>query len=460
MIKGKTKKETKFIHALVSVLFLVGAMIYVVVLNGGSPQVSLIIGCAVSAVVAVFLGYSWDDILEYITDGISQSLEAILILLLIGSLVGSWIASGTVPAMVYYGLSLLNARYFLAASALICGIVSFAIGAWGTVGTVGIALMGIGTALNVPPALVAGSIISGSYFGDSMSPLSDATNLTAAVVGTDVFSVVKKRIIPVMSAFAAALVVYLIIGQKYAASSGSQVADAVEPLRQNLGSTFNISILAVIPMIVVVGCILLKIPAIPSMLIGVLSGVITAVFLQHAQLGDLVAVCTDGYVSDTGIELMDTLLTAGGMSSMMNTISIIIIAMAFGGIMQKTGQMRALVNPIVSLIKHFSGMNVLTVISCVLMNILLPDQYLGISVPGQMLEEEYDERGYSRVALASGLVGGAVSSPLIPWNTCGLYCLALLGISSMQYAKFAFFNLLTALFIIIYGLLCPKKASV
>ena len=145
---------------------------------------------------------------------------------------------------------------------------------------------------------------------------------------------------------------------------------------------------------------------------------------------------------------------------MMNTISIIIIAMAFGGIMQKTGQMRALVNPIVSLIKHFSGMNVLTVISCVLMNILLPDQYLGISVPGQMLEEEYDERGYSRVALASGLVGGAVSSPLIPWNTCGLYCLALLGISSMQYAKFAFFNLLTALFIIIYGLLCPKKASV
>lgn len=431
-------------------------MIYAVVLHNGAPQIPLIIGCTAAGLMAVFIGYKWDQIVGFMIKGISQSIEALLILLLIGILVGVWIASGTVPAMVYYGLGILSAKFFLAAAILICGIVSFAIGAWGTLGTVGIALMGIGLALGLPAPLVAGCIISGSYFGDAVSPLSDATNLCAAVVGRDVFKVVKIRIVPVIIAFCLAVIAYLIVGM-VVSSEGGDVANAVEPLRQSLADVYAISPWCLLPMAIIIACILAKIPAIPSMLVGILAGVIIAMVAQGTPLADLVLIGVSGYVSETGIETVDTLLTAGGLSSMMNTISIIFIAMAFGGIMQRSGQMQALVAPMVNRIKRFGTMNTFTVFCCVLMNIVLPDQYLGMSVPGQMLQQEYDERGYAREMLSTGMVGGAVSSALVPWNTCGIYCLTVLGISAMEYATCAYFNLICIVVVILWGFIASRR---
>lgn len=432
-------------------------MIYCVVVCGSSPQIPLIIGCAVASVVAALIGYTWDEILSFMVDGIAQSLEAIIILLLVGCMVGVWIASGTVPSMIYYGLSILNARYFLVASTLICGFVSFAIGAWGTIGTVGLALVGIGAALGLPLPLVAGSVVSGSYFGDAVSPLSDATNFSSAVVGCDVFSTLKARLLPVSVSFVLSCVIYLIVGLSFGGGNAGQVAGTVEPLMAGLQKMFLISPLCLLPMVIVIVCIILKVPAIPTMLLGVISGVLFAVIGQQCNPGDLIAVCSEGFTCESGIELIDTLLTAGGISAMMNTISIVIIAMAFGGLMQRTGQMRALVAPLVSRLHSFFALNATSVLSCVLMNILLPDQYLGISVPGQMMQEEYESRGFSRPMLGMGLAGGAVSSPLVPWNTCGLYCLSILGVGAAEYLPFAFFNLLTIAVLIVYGLVCMKK---
>jgi len=445
------KKEAGFVHGLITVVILAAAMFYCVVLHGSSPQIPLMIGCTAAALMAAFLGYSWEELLGFMIDGITQSLEAILILLLIGCLVGVWIASGTVPAMICYGLSVLNAKYFLMASALICGLVSFAIGAWGTVGTVGIALMGIGSALNIPLPLVAGSVVSGAYFGDVVSPLSDATNLSAAVVGCDVFSMIRARLIPTLTSFVLACGIYFFAGLRFGGGESGQVASAVAPLQQSLRELYSVSPLCLLPMAVVIVCILRKVPAIPAMLLGVVSGGLTAVLGQNVRPADLIAVCSEGNVCNSGTELIDTLLTAGGISSMLNTISIIVIAMAFGGLMQRTGQMRALAAPLLRHVRGFAGMNAVSAVSCVLMNIVLPDQYLGISVPGQMLQEEYDRRHFSRPSLGVGLAGGAVSSPLVPWNTCGLYCCAILGVGAGDYLKHAYFNFIMLAVLLIWG---------
>ena len=445
-------------YPVITLVILIVAMVYSVVLNEGSPQVPLIIGCVAAGVMAMIIGYKWNQILDFMIRGIAQSIEALLILLLIGILVGVWIASGTVPSMVYYGLGILSAQFFLPAATLICGIVSFAIGAWGTLGTGGIALMGIGLALGLPAPIVAGCIISGSYFGDAVSPLSDATNLCAAVVGRDVFKVVKIRVIPILLSFGLAIVLYLIAGMTIA-SEGGDVANAVEPLRHSLSTVYNISPWCLLPMVIIIGCILAKIPAIPSMVAGIFAGVICALAAQDAELGSLVIIGVEGNVSDTGVETLDVLLTAGGTSSMMNTISIIFIAMAFGGIMQRSGQMQALVAPIVRRVRAFGTMNTFTVCCCVLMNIVLPDQYLGMSVPGQMLQQEYDDRGYSRTMLSTGMAGGAVSSALIPWNTCGIYCLTVLGVSALEYATCAYFNLVSIAMIVIWGFIVSRKIT-
>jgi Na+/H+ antiporter NhaC len=448
------KRKASFGHGLISLSVVALLMFYsAAVLNSG-PQIPLLIGCLTSGLVACRLGYSWKEIRKSMLGSIAQSLEAILLLLLIGCLVGVWIASGAVPSLIVYGLRLLNARSYLPATLLICGAVSMAIGAWGTVGTVGIAFLGIGKALGIPPALAAACVVSGAYFGDAASPLSDATNLTAAVVDRSVFSVIRSRLIPISSAFVLSGLLYFLLGQCYADIDPAQAESAIVPLQQSLEAAFHVSPLAPLPMLIVLVCIMVKLPAIPSVLAGILTGALSAILLQGCSAAALFAACTEGYSSQTGQVLLDELLTAGGIVSMMNTISIVIIAMAFGGIMQSSGQMRALITPLASRIRRFGGLSCLAVFSCVGSNLLLPDQYLGISVPGQMLAEEYDRRGYSREALSVSLSAGAATSPLIPWNTCGIYCRSMLGVSGAEYFSFAFFGLLAPLAVILFAFIC------
>lgn len=451
-IKREKTKETKFHHGLISIVAMAAIMLVAIVMFGAEPQIPLIFGCAVAGLVALWVGFSWDEILDGMLKGIFPSLEAILILLLIGVLVGVWIASGTVPTLIYYGLMVISAKYFLVATFAICTIVAFAIGSWGTVGTVGLAFMGIGLALGFDAPLIAGCVISGAYLGEVISPLSDATNLAAAVVSRSVFDIVRKMIPLGVIGFVVTAVIYTMIGLQNGGGDAAEVTASIQPLMESIATTFNITPVALLPLIIMIVCILIKLPAIPSMLIGSIAGMIIAIPLQGASLADLINIGFAGYVSNTGQELLDNLLTAGGLSSMLNTISIVIIAMAFGGLMQHTGQMQAFVAPMVNHIKRTGALKALTSVSCIFMNIILPDQYLGISVPGQMFGEEFKKRKISRVELGDCLLGGgAVTSPLIPWNTCGIYCSTILGVGAMAYMSSAYFCLLMPVITIIAG---------
>ena len=422
-------KQTKCHHALISIGFTISFIFIMVVICGAEPQIPLIFSCLAAGMVALNIGYTWDEILKNMIAGITQSLEAILILMLIGILVGTWILSGTVPAMIYYGIQLISAKYFLFTASFLCLLVSFAIGAWGTVGTIGLAFMGIGQALGIPAPMVAGCIVSGAYCGEIISPLSDATNLTAAVAGTDVFKIMKKILPAALIVFMLSEVVYLLLGLTLPGSEEAAIGNDINQLTISLNSSFHISPLALIPMGVMIFCILIKFPAIPSMLAGIFSGYITAFFLQNASVSSMLASGYSGFNSSSGIVLLDSLLTAGGIMSMMNAISIILIAMAFGGLMQYTGQMQALIAPVLKYFRRKEALYTLTASTCILANIILPDQYLGISVPGQMYAEEYDKRKLTRLNLSRSLLcAGAVTSPLIPWNTCGIYCFSMLAV--------------------------------
>ena len=450
----REKREAKLYHALITVGVMAVIMFTAIVLFDATPHIPLVLGCLAAGLVAVSLGYSWEEILEGMIEGITDSLEAILILLLIGVLVGAWIAAGTVPTMICYGLKLVSPGIFLPATMLICLLTAFAIGSWGTVGTIGLALMGIGLALDIPAPLVAGSVISGAYMGEVISPLSDATNLAAAVAGENVFRIVKKILPAALAAGAAALALYALCGMRYAGGSSDAVRSSIDPLLASLQGHFRITPAALLPMVLVVVCILLKLPAIPSMLAGGLFGMLQAVFLQGTAAGDIFNYAYTGYLSRTGNEMLDTLLSAGGMEGMLEPVSVILIAMAFGGIMKKTKQMDALVRPLAGRVRGAGGMTALTVLTCIFMNTVLPDQYLGISMPGQMYGEAYDRRNMGRSRLGATLLGGgAVTSPLIPWNTCGIYCMSILAVRPASYAPYAFYGMILPVVTILAGYL-------
>lgn len=457
--RGVTHSPAGPKHALVTVALVVVFMFTAIVLFDADPQIPLVFSCLAAGLVALWERYTWEDILEGMIEGVTNCVEAVLILLLIGMLVAAWIAAGTVPTLIYYGLKIISVKFFVPATMLLCTIIAFAIGSWGTIGTVGIAFLGVGIVLGLPTPLVAGAIISGSYLGELISPLTDATNLSAAVVGENVFHVVRRVARPALVALVLAEVLYTVVGLHYAPAEGVDLAGTIDPLLEELAVSFRISPLTLLPMVVIAVCLLVKIPAIPSMLIGVVAGAVVAAFLQGVAPIDLFPIVYEGFVSETGDEMIDGLLTAGGMDAMLYTISIIIIAMAFGGIMQKTGQMEALVTPIVRHLPHRGTLEGMTVITCIVMNMIIPDQYLGISLPGQMYADEYDKRGISRAELGAILLGGgAVTSPIVPWNTCGIYCMTILGISATSYLPFTFYSLLLPVVFIVAGFL-PRRGA-
>ena len=452
------KNKIQFYKPLITVIFMVIVMFTSMVYYQADPQIPLMFGCLVAGLVAVWMGFTWEKILEGALKGISQSLEAILILLLIGVLVGVWIACGTVPAMIYYGLKMISARYFLPTAMMICVIVAFAIGSWGTIGTVGLAFMGMGTALHISAPVVAGCIVSGAYMGEVISPLSDATNLTAAVVGENVFQIVRRMAKPAIIAFGITMVCYFVIGRQYTGGTETQLGSDIGSLLDSIKGQFSISPFELLPMALMAACILLKFPAIPSMLAGILCGLLEALFLQRIEISQILNVSYNGFICESGNPLVDDLLSAGGMNEMLYSISIIIIAMSFGGIMQHTGQIETLLNPLIRRIQSKGSLTLVTVLSCISMNVILPDQYLGISLPGQMYEKTYADRNIDRSDLAMTLLGGgAVTSPLVPWNTCGIYVMTILSVPAVSYGPYAFYSILLPLTMIILGYIKKKN---
>lgn len=407
---------------------------------GADPHIPMLIGTAIAAMMALKIGHKWHDVEQFMFDGIRQALQAIIILAIIGVLIGVWILSGVVPSMIYFGLNILSPKIFLVATVLISSVTSLATGtSWGTAGTIGIALMGISSGLGIPAPIAAGAVISGAYFGDKMSPLSDTTNLAPAMAGTDVFTHVKFMLKPTVIAYGITLTVFAIVGLKF---SGTNVdLTTIETMKSGLEGAFTLSPILLLPPLVVIFLISRKMPAIPGIFIGIILGAIMAPIFQGVNFGDILDVSYGGYESATGIESVDSLLSSGGLMNMMYSISLTIIAMMFGGIMEKTGQLDVIVEKLLKLVHGTTSLITLTILTCIGSNMTMPEQYISIVVPGRMYSKAYQDRGLHPKTLSNALESsGTLTSALIPWNTCGVFLMGVLGVPTLQYAPWAIFN--------------------
>jgi len=452
-------KKIPFFSALLGLICTAAVLFLCLVKFGLSPQIPLLLGCGISSVIALVYHWPWETVCRSMIDGITQALEAILILLLIGTLIGVWIISGVVPAMIYYGLKLISPHLFLASAMLVCAIISMALGSWGTAGTVGLAFMGMAQAMGIPLPITAGAIISGSYVGDKLSPMADSTNLASAVAGINIFDNIRNIFKVAMPMLVLTLGLYAIVGWKY---GGNMTADAQENMTavsDTLSSIFQLDFFSFLPLLILLACILRKIPAIPSIFIGIVSGIVYGMIAQGAALRDILDCACNGYIARTGFGIVDDLLTAGGLSSMFHSVSIVILAMAFGGVMEKTGQMEVLIAPIVRHTKSFVSLMVATLATCVCVNIVLPDQYIAIALPGRMYAAQYDKQNMERRDLALGIgVGGAMTSALVPWNTCGIFMGSVLGISAAEYLPYAYYNIGMLFAAVVYAAVRQYKA--
>ncbi|MCD1147800.1 Na+/H+ antiporter NhaC [Peptoniphilus sp. KCTC 25270] len=428
-------------EALITFIVLIAIMFVSIIVFEVDPHMPMFIGVIIAALMALKIGYTWGDIESSMVKGITQALQSIIILAVIGILVGVWITAGVVPSMIYYGLMILKPSIFLVAAVLICSITSIATGSsWGTAGTMGIALMGIAQGMGIPLPVAAGAVISGAYFGDKMSPLSDTTNLAPAMAGTDVFTHIKAMAKPTIISYIIALVFFGIMTTRYNVAGAD--TSAVVELQQGLSDSFNISPLLLLPPVIVIVSIAFKMPALPGIAIGIIVAAIMGPIFQDIDFGIILSAGKDGFVSETGIEALDSLLTAGGLMGMMSSISLTIIAMMFGGIAERTGQLEAIIHAVLGGVKSVTGLVSATIFTCFLSNITMPEQYISIVVPGRMYAPVYAERGLHPKLLSATLeASGTVTSALIPWNTCGVYLTGVLKVSTFEYLPFAVFNI-------------------
>ena len=519
----KQRRKPSLGLSLVPVVFLVGALWLSVVYFGSveitagkkvdlTTHVPLIFAAVIASLIAHLLGYTWEEILDGMIQGINKALAACLILLVIGLLVGSWIQSGIVPAMIYYGLELLSPSIFLLATCVICALVSLATGSsWSTAATVGIALMGVGHGLGIPKPMIAGAIISGGYFGDKMSPLSDTTNLAPAMAGANLFDHIRHMVYTSGPSLVLSLIIFGILG---VGQSGSLDTNQVDAMRQALERGFLIHPLLLLPPAGVIAMVVLRVPPLPALMGGYFLGAVLAGVVQGQSLGQLLAVSYHGVQASTGLATVDDLLNRGGLSSMFSTIILVVCALCFGGVMERAGMLEAIAaamlrlarRPLIILAyvaglicgvvlwaglgqslsfaaisglvlavalhavlffvgrgisqseapppetRNAGGVVLATVCTCLGMNVLASDQYLAIVIPGRMYRDAYRKLGLAPRNLSRVLEdSGTLTSVLIPWNTCGAYMIATLGVAAWTYVPYCFLNLLNPLVSIFYG---------
>ncbi|MDU2373023.1 MAG: Na+/H+ antiporter NhaC [Peptoniphilus harei] len=438
----KEVRKANFAEALFTFASLTIIMFISIIKYEESPHIPMLIGVLIASLVALKIGYTWKFIENSMIKGISQAMQSIIILAIIGVLIGIWILAGVVPTMIYYGLMILKPSIFLVATVIITSITSLAIGtSWGTAGTMGIALMGIASGLGIPAPVTAGAVLSGAYFGDKMSPLSDTTNLAPAMAGTDVFTHIKSMAKPTLIAYGLTLLIFGFLSAKYRGASAD--LSNVNIIANGLKETFTISPVLLLAPLVVIISIAKKLPAVPGIALGIIIAAILGPIYQGINFGDILSAGLNGYVSNTGLEAVDQLLTTGGLNNMMSSISLTIIAMMFGGIAEETGILEAIVKKFLHRVQSVVGLVISTILTCVFTNASMPEQYISIVVPGRMFKNEYKERNLDPTLLSSTLEsGGTVTSAMIPWNTCGTYMSTVLGVSTVHYLPFLFFNLL------------------
>lgn len=422
---------------------------------GSEPQIPMVAGCAIAGGIALYLGFAWEDVLDGMVRGITEALEAVLILMCIGMLVGVWILSGTVPTMIAYGLHVVTPQLFLPVCFLVTLAVGVVLGAWGAAGTIGIAFIGIAAALDIPLGMAAGAVVGAAYVSEIVSPLVDGPNLCAAIADCGVFGMCRRFVGLVLAVCAACAVAYAAMGTTL--NVPDTVGDSTAALIGALEQSFNIGPLTLVPLAVMIACIALKVPAIPSFLAGVAIGMVEAVWLQGADLAHVVEAANTGAVVQTGFAQLDGLLSTGGIDEMLPTISIVILVMAYGGIMQHTGLMESLVAPIVGRLRSLAALIPATVASGALFNVLLPDQYPAITMSAQMYRAEFRRRGVPNKVWANIVNSSAgITSVLVPWNTCAIYMVTILGVSCLEFAPFALFCWVYPLVVAVATVIFPR----
>lgn len=458
---SKNKIKLSLWQALIPVVLLVGMLGYNVFIYGddsldGSNQFILLLGAAVAAIVGISKGAMFKNMIEDVAKNLKTTTEPVLILLMVGALAGTWLISGIIPTMIYYGLQILNPTIFLAACVVICAIISIATGSsWTTSATVGIALIGIADALGVSVGMTAGAVLSGGYFGDKLSPMSDTTNLAPAMAGTDLFTHIRYMTITTVPTIIITLIVFVIIGLNLDTTGQTNPTEILS----SIDASFNISAwLFVVPILVIL-LIVKKTPPLIALLLGTLLAAVAALFFQPdlvqligggeslsfqtAYRGVIDAITVEITIPTENESLQD-LFTAGGMYGMLGTIWLIICAMVFGGIMDAIGALERISEALLNLFTSTFGLFFSTVSSCLVLNATASDQYLAIVVPGKMFAEAYKKKGLAPENLSRTLEdSGTVTSVLIPWNTCGAYHSGVLGVPVVDYFFYAIFNYLS-----------------
>jgi NhaC family Na+:H+ antiporter len=382
--------------------------------------------------------------------GITIAMASVLILMVVGMMIGTWILGGIVPSMIVYGLKVLSPEIFLVATLLICSIVALGTGSsWSTAGTIGVALIGVGQGLGIPSSMIGGAIISGAYFGDKMSPLSDTTNLAPAVAGTDLFSHIRHMMYTTVPGYLMTLIFFAALGLRF---SGQMTTTAIESMSMTLETHFFIHPVLLIPPVLVIIMVIRRAPPLPALLAGTILGGIAAWLFQGASFVRITQAAYSGYASATSNALVDNLITKGGIMSMMETIALIICALAFGGIMEKTGMLAAIANSLLERVRSSGSLIGATILSCIGANLIAPNQYMSLVIPGRMFKDAYDAKHLHPKNLSRVLEdAGTLSSPLIPWNTCGAFMHVTLGVHPFAYLPYAFFNLITPVISSVYG---------
>ena len=469
-------KSPTLVDAIIPIIVLIIMLSVSVYLYGdnssyGANQIALILSASIAAIIAIKNGYSWKEVESGIVKGIGMGMRAILILLAVGALIGTLIMSGTVPAMIFYGLDILSPSFFYFTACIICAISSISIGSsWTVAGTLGVALMGIATGLGLSPSVTAGAIISGAYFGDKMSPLSDTTNLAPAIAGTDLFSHIRHMVWTTGPSLLIALIIFLIMGLT---SNAEGNAEGLQLIQLTLNKTFNISIISFIPIIVIFVLAYKKMPAFPTILIGALLAGLFSILLQPEVVSNFVnqpglssgltmisgvwTALHSGFVLESGVTVVDDLLTRGGMASMLNTIWLVVCALTFGAVLETAQLLHKIVEKVLIFANSTGSLIVTTIATCIGINIIAADQYIAIVLPGRMYRAEFKRRKLASRNLSRALEdSGTITSPLIPWNTCGAYMSASLGIATFSYVPYCFFNLVNPVIAILYALLNVK----
>ncbi len=466
------QKAPSLFQSFIPIIFLIILLSLNVIIWGdatldGSNQIALLLAAAVGTIISFRLGADWEKIRNNIVKTIGTAMPAILILLLIGALSGTWLLSGVIPAFIYYGLNVLHPSIFLFATVVISSLISLATGSsWSTIATIGVALLGIGHAMGINDAVTAGAIISGAYFGDKMSPLSDTTNLAPAMAGTDLYTHIRYMMYTTVPSMTITLIIFLVIGFTSDYSTNAQEIDEVQ---KAIASTFNITPWLFLVPVFLIFIIIKKVKPIPSMLLGTLAGGLFGVIFQHDIVVQISGVA-DNYAEASYISVMQAmygdinintvnenineLFGTSGMAGMLNTIWLILSAMVFGGVMESNGMLKKITESVMKRVKSSGSLIASTAVSCIFFNATASDQYISIVVPGRMYNKAFKEKGLKPEVLSRTLEdAGTVTSVLIPWNTGGATQAKVLGVATVDYIPYAFFNLISPLMTVLVAYL-------